>query len=242
MSTGMIYIATLNDKSYIGLTTRSLEKRKKEHLRLPYDCLFSRAIKKHGSENIEWRILEDDIPEARLPDREELWIAFYDTYYNGYNMSEGGENSPMSNPEVVNKVSITHKERVAKGEHHMFDPERAAQHSEFMKGPGNPSRDPKVGEKISIALKKLGAEGKNPSQDLAITGPKGRKHSKVMKEKAAKGEHPMQDPMIAKKVGDKIKGIPKSIEHRNKIAEAAIKRFRSVAEGQLNLFEENQDV
>ena len=115
--TGCIYIATVKeDKSYIGLTT-NFPQRKREHLRGDRDTVFQNAIRKYGADAIEWRILEADIPIERLPDREELWIAFYDTYHNGYNMTEGGEVSPLKYDEVRQKVVESIHRRIAEGTH-----------------------------------------------------------------------------------------------------------------------------
>lgn len=119
MKTGCIYLATLNDKSYIGHTT-DFENRKRQHRQASTEMAFHNAIRKYGADAIEWRILEDDIPEHRLPDREELWIAFYDTYFNGYNLTEGGEVSPLSNPETAQRVADAVRQRVTDGTHNFL--------------------------------------------------------------------------------------------------------------------------
>ena len=187
METGCVYIGTVNDLSYIGYTKRGFEKRKKEHLEATDDYYFHRAIRKHGPESVEWRILEDDIPIHRLPDREELWIAFYNTYYDGYNMNEGGSVSPMSDHEVAAKVTKAQHEKLEKGEHHlqidnpMLNPEVAArvtdaQQEKVAKGEhhlqtDNPMLDPKIAAKqgrinrINTANKRL-SKWKEAGQNL----------------------------------------------------------------------------
>ena len=82
--TGVIYIGTVNDMSYIGQTV-NCDQRKKQHLQACRSTPFHRAIRLYGTLAVEFRILESDIPEERLSARESLWIDFYDTLHNGYN-------------------------------------------------------------------------------------------------------------------------------------------------------------
>ena len=106
---GIVYIAEneINLKPYVGITIRELEVRKKKHFRdarsgshFHFHC----GIRKYGEDAFKWRILEDNIPESRLKDREELWIAYYNSYYGGYNSTEGGYSNPWNNPEIRNKM------------------------------------------------------------------------------------------------------------------------------------------
>lgn len=92
---GLIYMATnkVNGKSYIGLTTGSLENRCKQHKSQAkrVDGLFQRAINKYGWDNFSWEVLEDDIDSIDdLNKREVYYIDKYDTFNNGYNMTLGG--------------------------------------------------------------------------------------------------------------------------------------------------------
>ena len=134
--TGMIYIATNQEnlKSYIGQTTQSFEARKRAHLYKRADSCFHDALRKYPDEVWEWRVLEDDIPLHRLSDREVLWIAFYDTFHNGYNMTEGGGGAasqrelakqgkhPSQTPSFREKIRAYQLARAARGEHHSSDP------------------------------------------------------------------------------------------------------------------------
>jgi len=92
MKTGIIYKHTnkINGKSYIGLTTHSMEERLKQHLRNKNKHKFINAIKKYGIENFLSEIIET-VEENLLAEREIFWIKYYNTYNNGYNMTEGGE-------------------------------------------------------------------------------------------------------------------------------------------------------
>jgi len=109
MKTGLIYIATnkINDKSYIGLTTKSLELRARLHYNESKNKMykFANALKKYNKSDWGWKILHDNIPYKYLSDMEVFYIFIFDTYNNGYNSTEGGEISPMVYPEIALKVS-----------------------------------------------------------------------------------------------------------------------------------------
>lgn len=107
---GLIYKITnkINNKSYIGQTTQTLEKRWKKHLsQLNDNTYFHRAIKKYGINNFSKTILEDNISNEKLNEREIYWIAKEGTYIDngGYNLTIGGKNTPyrvrkLSNNEI----------------------------------------------------------------------------------------------------------------------------------------------
>ena len=90
---GVIYKATSKTslKSYIG-QTKNFEQRKKQHLQSPPLYPFQRALQKYGHQDFEWTILET-CPLSKLDEREIYWIAYYDTYHNGYNATQGGDNA-----------------------------------------------------------------------------------------------------------------------------------------------------
>lgn len=100
-----IYKHTLNNKSYIGYTSKTIEERLNEHIanaergRLYH---FQCAIRKYGKENIVTECLEviDTNDKTLASEREKYWIAYYDTVNNGYNMTEGGTggNTWRNNP------------------------------------------------------------------------------------------------------------------------------------------------
>lgn len=55
-----------------------------------YYCQFYKALREYGLENFELDILEECL-EEQLNERETYWIAYYDTFHNGYNMTPGGD-------------------------------------------------------------------------------------------------------------------------------------------------------
>lgn len=98
---GFIYkiFNSVNDKVYIGKTLSSIEKRFQEHkkdssrdtenIRPLY-----RAMNKYGCDCFFVDLLEE-VPIEHLSEREQFWIAYYDSYHNGYNATLGGDGKPL---------------------------------------------------------------------------------------------------------------------------------------------------
>lgn len=128
---GIIYMLTSpSGKSYIGQSIRP-EKR--------YTCFLNinksyggskidRARKKYGPENFKYEILEEYINEDKekvfnkLNELEIFYIRKYDTYNNGYNLTEGGtynmdEKSIKKNSDSQ-KEYLKHNVNSFYGKHH----------------------------------------------------------------------------------------------------------------------------
>ena len=92
---GEIYkiINDFNNQVYIGKTMKNTEARKREHLaQLDDNSAIHQSIKKHGIEHFTWVVIESNIFDKKiLAERQQYWIAQYDSYYHGYNMTKGGE-------------------------------------------------------------------------------------------------------------------------------------------------------
>ena len=90
---GVIYCITntLSNKKYIGQTTTP-QQRKNDHYGGNGGAkLLNRAMEKYGTNNFEWSILEDNIPETELDRQETHYIEHHKTVApNGYNLTEGG--------------------------------------------------------------------------------------------------------------------------------------------------------
>ena len=100
---GYIYKITnlINNKIYIGLTTRTVEMRWKEHVRGTQ--YIDNAIKEFGKENFIIETIEeceDDVAD----DREIYWIQYYDSYHNGYNYTLGGRDNKLIMTDKVQEV------------------------------------------------------------------------------------------------------------------------------------------
>lgn len=96
---GIIYMISnnINNKKYIGKTSRSLEDRWKEHIRKynnpnsgSYNYTIYKAFRKYGIQNFECKQIEE-CPNNIINEREQYWINYYNSYLDGYNMTEGGE-------------------------------------------------------------------------------------------------------------------------------------------------------
>lgn len=99
MKTGLIYKIEnkLNGKVYIGLTTRNFEERMKEykyHYENPKYLKHSaimKAIRKYGLDNFSFSVIEEDIPNNILDEKEMFYIDKFDCQVpKGYNILEGG--------------------------------------------------------------------------------------------------------------------------------------------------------
>ena len=62
-------------------------------------------MKKYGTNMFAVRILEEDIPESLLSERERHWIEQFDCFNNGYNLTSGGETNCNIAPEVKERIS-----------------------------------------------------------------------------------------------------------------------------------------
>ena len=99
MRTGIIYRYENKQHegySYIGQTLFNRAVREGLDCKRYDKCIvFKRAIEKYGIENFEYTILEENIPENQLDEREQYWISYYHTFIGdplckGYNMTPGG--------------------------------------------------------------------------------------------------------------------------------------------------------
>ena len=101
----------INGKVYIGQTIRPVEYRFNRHmndaLNNILDTHFARAIRKYGVDAFIIETLEDGIDSSDELNKKEIeYIEKYDSYYNGYNSTLGGDG--VSNP-VFTKEEITER-------------------------------------------------------------------------------------------------------------------------------------
>lgn len=97
MAIGIYKIENLiNHKKYIG-QSRNIERRWKDEKQRAfyefareYDYPISRALRKYGLENFSFSIIEE-CPIEKLNERERYWINYYNTFFEGYNQTLGGE-------------------------------------------------------------------------------------------------------------------------------------------------------
>lgn len=103
---GCIYLYTnkINGMKYVGQTICRLQKRHWEHLHRD-NSYIDRALRKYGEENFTLEVLEDGIEDrAVLNEREMYWIAKYDSFNNGYNLTRGGFGASSFNEEDAERI------------------------------------------------------------------------------------------------------------------------------------------
>jgi group I intron endonuclease len=96
-----------NSKIYIGKTIQKLNQRKWQHYNDTFNkksqLYFHRAIRKHGKENFEWKIIEKCNSEYELNVAEEWYIRYFKTVFNeyGYNNTKGGDGGYTNSKKYV---------------------------------------------------------------------------------------------------------------------------------------------
>ena len=97
---GIVYKAenTKNGKVYIGITKKTLEHRRRDHIRLSralskFKYYFHHALAKYGPEVFVWSVLELCTSAKVLNERERFYIKRYQSNLLGvgYNLTAGGE-------------------------------------------------------------------------------------------------------------------------------------------------------
>jgi group I intron endonuclease len=183
---GYIYIITSpNGKSYIGQTTRPIEKRLKEHEagKSKNSRRIYNAIKKHGWENfvIDWY----ECPDEDLNFDEELMVEVIGTLSpNGYNLREGGGSRGKVSEETRQKNS-----EATKGVNH---PMYGKKHSDESK---QKNRKSNLGKKDSDETKQKKREAAlgEKNHNFGKTGKNshwyGKTHSMETKQKQSKNSH-----------------------------------------------------
>lgn len=83
-----------NGKVYVGQTNNDkrryynhfIELRNRTHK----NSHLQRAFDKYGRSAFYFEVIERDIPFEQIGEREEYWIAHFDSYHNGFNQTPGG--------------------------------------------------------------------------------------------------------------------------------------------------------
>lgn len=95
-----------NGQIYIGKTIRPVQERWREHKRdyLTYknseknSVPLYNAFIAHGIENFSFEVVEDNIPNEEINEKEKYYIKFYNskTHLGGYNVIDGGDGGRVS--------------------------------------------------------------------------------------------------------------------------------------------------
>lgn len=133
MRTGIIYGYTNleSGKMYIGQTLYP-ERRWHAHRYCKNPTGWHKDYQ-NNSDKYEYSVIEYDVPEDKLDEREIFWIKFFDSYNNGYNLTEGGGGCRgfKLSDETKHKIS-----ELRKCKHHSEETKKKI--SESLKGENNP--------------------------------------------------------------------------------------------------------
>jgi len=228
-----LVINTVTEKRYIGITTKSVAARWRDHVaqaRHGLETAFARAIRKYGKEAFVVTILGQADSWEALCAMERVAIAQYQTFGPlGYNMTSGGEGQLAEANGLYGKgMSAEHKAKlleVNSGHHRgkgvpvsaarrqklaeASDAWRGQHHTEEAREKiaaarrGKP-RDEATKAQVSAGLKDYYATHANPMQ--------GRKHSAEARAKMAAKAQGRPSPTLGKKLG------PLSEAHRQKLS------------------------
>lgn len=97
MTNLVIYSITnaVNGKRYVGQTRQGLPRRKGEHIYRfnlgERDHKLYQAMRKHGIENFKFEVLAHCLKPEHLDAEEMAWIAKFNCFERGYNMTCGGD-------------------------------------------------------------------------------------------------------------------------------------------------------
>lgn len=95
MTKGLIYKIsnTVNDKIYIGQTIQPLSRRWQKHISdsKKKDTHLYRAMRLYGVDKFSIEVIEGNIPQEELSDKEKYYISQYNSFNDGYNSTPGGE-------------------------------------------------------------------------------------------------------------------------------------------------------
>jgi len=217
----------LNGDCYVGKTT-DIERRWKKHLSNVKSCQthLSRAMRKHGAENFEIRIVDEHDDEMyALQTLEPFWIQrLKETGIHLYNMTDGGEGISgfKHSNETIEKIS-----RVQTGR--TISDETKKKISERLKGV-RPSEESivKISEKLSGRKKPDRTESHCKNLSKSLQGRVQSEEEKEIRRKSAlmsdKVGHPI-DAETRQKIAESLRGRAQSAETRARRAESMRKAW-----------------
>lgn len=208
IKSGKVYLITnqLNNKKYIGITTREINERYNEHIYTALSnpkCAFHRAIKKYGVEHFKIELLEElkNVTEIQLLNRESYYINKFNTLIDnksGYNLIVKSNNKLLFSNELKEKIK------------------------ENLKGKKNPFYGKKHSaetiKKIKLTFKKNYKKENHPFYE--------KTHTDVTKNKIRKSKIGQKHTMETKiKMSESHKGIIFSEKHRENLSKSMSHKY-----------------
>lgn len=119
----LIYIIknTINNKVYIGQTCQSLHERFMQHrkpsiIKQRGTYKLYNAMEKYGKENFYCELLEDNISESEIDNKEIYYIEKYNSYENGYNSTRGADSKTICKIQDIELLTSLFNEKKSMGE------------------------------------------------------------------------------------------------------------------------------
>lgn len=172
---------TINNKRYVGqvIKHRGYQLRWKEHIngiKYANTRLLSNAINKYGKDAFNVQLIEDDIPENLIDEREKYYITKFNTFYQntaGYNMTIGGQGVHQYEHTEADKLKIAESSK-------RFWKELKANPEKFSDRNNKISQKLKGRPKSDVTKEKLSVAAKNRFKNSPGTF-KGKHHTEKSK-------------------------------------------------------------
>lgn len=179
----------INNKSYIGITTKTLEHRKITHQKAAKysNRKFYTALNKYGFDNFEWSVLAEGSDITDLENKEQYYIEKYNSFNDGYNLTSGGESLKEyseESKELMREARVDwHKSNRNgfKGKTHTEEVRKRI--SEKLKGRVSPNKDKELSEthreNLSKAQKEWLKHNEHPNKGRTWKHKKKREYLEV---------------------------------------------------------------
>lgn len=194
MNNYKVYLHTFpNGKKYIGMTSQKIERRSRSDgsgYKLQPELM--KAIQEIGWNNIEHKILKDNLSKKEAEKYEYYYIKKYNTnnIEYGYNIANGGHDENSFTKEIKNKISNSHKgvkfsEQRRKNISTALKGRKLSEEHKNKIGLSSKGRKSRLGKKLSNESKRLISESlkKFHKQNSGLTYWNGKHHTEETKEK-----------------------------------------------------------
>lgn len=170
---------------------------------------IDRAIKKHGADNFELKVIcELEQDDDLLNEMEKYYVWKYNTYEDDfhYNLTPGGDFNPMKNPEIAAKKSkaMSGKNNPMYGKRDKESPRFGRKHTSETKEKMSKAHK---GKKLSEETKEKMSKAKSGENNPMF----GKRHSEDARKKMSKAHSGKNHYFYGKKLSE---------EHRKKLSEA----------------------